>query len=395
MYGSAKQLLSATYEWKPRSTPGIIREARPLQNLGVTLFPPQPELPSEYKHPPLSRPPVGRTVWFPLSKTMASTCRENATTTFTALNQQVPDSTIRVYTDGFKSMDPTTTACATYFPTLNFKNTWTLTAGTSGFSVELIGIVQALKHTYNIDDHPPELMIFSGSSSAIKAIMSATQTNNEAVSNARETTASFPQHKQNRIDAFNKTTRLSHVHQYPNATAREPSSSNEHPSASTSDKNGASNGIADDVAASAASPESHQGSKGSHSASSNSFASTSASTGGGKVIPYPRGSDTLAYIVPIDPQVKLPSRSTITHNFLQEMYKEAADKLTQELSLVEWVSGFPHHGCLDLPNNRHYLTVTVHCINSSMALVSRVLATEDLEESTPLENLAVRLLENC
>lgn len=138
--------------------------------------------------------------------------------------------------------------------------------------------------------------------------------------------------------------------------------------------------------------------------------------GGGRVIPYPRGSDTLAYIVrqlllfivrgmhclsivddvhfnafvsAIDPRVKLPSRSTITHNFLPKMYKEAADKLTQELSLVEWVSLTTD--AWTCRNNRHYLTVTVHFINSSMALVSRVLATEHLEESTTSENLAARL----
>ncbi|XP_045032199.1 uncharacterized protein LOC123474319 [Daphnia magna] len=87
--------------------------------------------------------------------------------------------------------DPTTTACAVYSPTLNFENAWTLTAGTSVFSAELIAIAQALKHIYNLDDHPLEVMIFSDSSSAIKTIMSATQTNNEAVSDARETIASL------------------------------------------------------------------------------------------------------------------------------------------------------------------------------------------------------------
>ncbi|KAK4045691.1 hypothetical protein OUZ56_033553 [Daphnia magna] len=83
MHGPAKQLLSATYEWKPRSTPGIVSEARHLKNMGITLFPPQPEVPSEYKPPPPSRPPRGRTPWFPLSKKMASTCRAKTITTFT------------------------------------------------------------------------------------------------------------------------------------------------------------------------------------------------------------------------------------------------------------------------------------------------------------------------
>ncbi|KZS18323.1 Uncharacterized protein APZ42_015528 [Daphnia magna] len=157
MHGPAKQILSATYEWKPRSTPGIISEARHLKNIGITIFPPQPEVPFEYKHPPPSRPPPGRTAWFPLSKKMASTCRAKTIATFAALNQQIPESTIRVYTDGSKSMDtdPMTKACAAYIPSLNLENAWTLTAGTSVFSAELIAIAQALKHINNLDDHPP------------------------------------------------------------------------------------------------------------------------------------------------------------------------------------------------------------------------------------------------
>ncbi|KAI9553699.1 hypothetical protein GHT06_021627 [Daphnia sinensis] len=89
---------------------------------------------------------------------MASTCRAKAATTFAALNQEVPESTKRVYTGGSKSMetDPTTTACAVYSLTLNFENAWTLTAGNSVFSAELIAIGQALKLVYNLDDHPAE-----------------------------------------------------------------------------------------------------------------------------------------------------------------------------------------------------------------------------------------------
>ncbi len=88
----------------------------------------------------------------------------------------------------------------------------------------------------------------------------------------------------------------------------------------------------------------------------------------------------------LDPRITIPCRSTITHSLLPEMYNEAVEKLKQELDTIRWVAlTVDGWTCR---NNLHYITVTVHYINSSMKMISRVLNTEHTEESATSENLA-------
>ena len=68
------------------------------------------------------------------------------------------------------------------------------------------------------------------------------------------------------------------------------------------------------------------------------------------------------------------------------MYNEAVEKLKQELDTIRWVAlTVDGWTCR---NNLHYITVTVHYINSAMKMISRVLNTEHTEESATSENLA-------
>ena len=98
-----------------------------------------------------------------------------------------------------------------------------------------------------------------------------------------------------------------------------------------------------------------------------------------------------ALIAVLDPRVVLPCRSTITNTHLPILYKEAVQKLSEELSRVEFVA--LTSDSWTCRNNRHYLTVTVHFVNFDMKLVSRVLVTVHMDESCTCENLASRLKE--
>ncbi|KZS06599.1 Uncharacterized protein APZ42_029899, partial [Daphnia magna] len=80
------------------------------------------------------------------------------------------------------------------FPSVHpgcFEKAWTLTAGSSIFTAELNGILQALKHIYNLDDHPPEVIVFCDSSSAMQTVASSSLSDNEAVTSTRELIASL------------------------------------------------------------------------------------------------------------------------------------------------------------------------------------------------------------
>ncbi|KZS00279.1 Uncharacterized protein APZ42_003488, partial [Daphnia magna] len=122
-----------------------------------------------------------------------------------------------------------------------------------------------------------------------------------------------------------------------------------------------------------------------------SSSSSSSQSSRGKFLPYPRNSEKMkhflrqlmlfivrgmhclslvdnpyfiAFVRYLDPRITLPCRSTITHKHLPEMYNEAVNKLKEELALIRWVA-LTTDGWT-CRNIRHYLTVTVHYINSEM-----------------------------
>ena len=97
----------------------------------------------------------------------------------------------------------------------------------------------------------------------------------------------------------------------------------------------------------------------------------------------------IRFVRHMDPRITIPCRNTITHTLLPEIYNEAVNKLKQELNPIRWVA-LTTDGWT-CRNNRHYITVTVHYINSSTKMISRVLVTEHSEESTTSENLAKQL----
>lgn len=118
-------------------------------------------------------------------------CRHRTTNFFNSLNSSATVTSIRAYTDGSKSSSPETTTCAIFVLTLNIEHAWTLTKGSSIFTAEVTAIYQALKLIYDMDDCPPEVIIYSDSSSAITAISSNSLSENEAVTATREIIASL------------------------------------------------------------------------------------------------------------------------------------------------------------------------------------------------------------
>nr|CAH0105188.1 unnamed protein product [Daphnia galeata] len=185
------QLATTTTQCKPRSSPGLIKELDFVKSLGISLVSHQLHLPSTYKYPPPSTPPDCKTSWFPLNKEQAMACRHRTTNLFITLNSSAPVTSIRAYTDGSKSSTPESTTCAIFVPTLNHEHAYTLTKGSSIFTAEVTAIYQALKFIYDVDDCPPEAIIYSDSSSAITAISSNSLSDNEAVTATREIIASL------------------------------------------------------------------------------------------------------------------------------------------------------------------------------------------------------------
>jgi hypothetical protein len=66
-----------------------------------------------------------------------------------------------------------------------------MTQGASIFSAEAFAIAQALKFIYQLEGHPPEVIVYSDSSTAIKTISFNTHSDNAAVATSREQIASL------------------------------------------------------------------------------------------------------------------------------------------------------------------------------------------------------------
>lgn len=100
----------------------------------------------------------------------------------------------------------------------------------------------------------------------------------------------------------------------------------------------------------------------------------------------------IEFIRMLDPRIRLPSRNTITYNYLLEAYEEAKQRLLKQLESTEFVSL-----TTDLWSSRNsesYITVTCHYILAGHNRVfSRVLRTVQMDGSATAVNIAAKLKE--
>ena len=84
----------------------------------------------------------------------------------------------------------------------------------------------------------------------------------------------------------------------------------------------------------------------------------------------------------LDPKCTAPSRCTLMHNHLPQLYTCEQQFLLEELESN-------NHCCIttDMWTTQGYLTVTCHYINEDMELKSAVLSTHHIEECHTAENL--------
>jgi hypothetical protein len=118
MYETAKLLYSTKKDYPKRSSPALIHEMRYIDQLGIATFEGTPAQFSTYSDPPPSRPPPCRTLWFPLSKKSAVADHRAVAELFSSLNNQVPEETLRILTDGAKQQTKNRTTCAIHIPSL-------------------------------------------------------------------------------------------------------------------------------------------------------------------------------------------------------------------------------------------------------------------------------------
>jgi ribonuclease HI len=91
---------------------------------------------------------------------------------FDNLSSLIPPTDIKIFTDGSVTRNLNNSSCAYFCPERNSAGSWRLTPGTSIFSAELQGILQALLAFYSLEPTPEHSHIFSDSRSAIKALLS-------------------------------------------------------------------------------------------------------------------------------------------------------------------------------------------------------------------------------
>jgi ribonuclease HI len=191
MYETAKLLYSTNKVYPKRSSPALLLEMRYIDQLGIATFEETPAHFSTYSYPPPSRPPPCRTLWFPLSKKSAVADHRAVAELFSSLNNQIPEGTLRIFTDGAKQQKTNRTTCALHIPSLEVSRAWTLTEHASIFTAELQAIYQALDYAFKMDEHVPAVAIYCDSKSAVSSIASSAPGNNESLHGIRETMASL------------------------------------------------------------------------------------------------------------------------------------------------------------------------------------------------------------
>jgi ribonuclease HI len=108
----------------------------------------------------------------PIAKKAALENPTAAQELFDNLSSLIPPTDIKIFTDGSVTRNPNNSSCAYFCPERNLSGSWRLTPGTSIFSAELQGILQALLACYSLEPTPEHIHIFSDSRAAIKALLS-------------------------------------------------------------------------------------------------------------------------------------------------------------------------------------------------------------------------------
>jgi hypothetical protein len=165
MYETAKLLYSIKKDYPKRSSPALIHEMRYIDQLGIATFEGTPAHFSTYSYPlHPDRHPSGPS-GSPFQKKSAVADHRAVAELFSSLNNQVPEETLRILTDGAKQQTTNRTTCAIHIPSLEVSRAWTLMEHASIFTAELQAIYQALDYTFKLDEHVPAVAIYCDSES--------------------------------------------------------------------------------------------------------------------------------------------------------------------------------------------------------------------------------------
>ena len=188
-YATTKHLfLHPQNVWPKFSTPCLAEAISEVKKHNLSLFNQnRSQIISVHAFPPPMDDPICKGAWFPMNKKAALANKAAAQALFDTLIQNIPATSVLAYSDGSVAEDSLTTTCAIFIPSWNIERSWTLTKGSSIFSAELQGILQILQLAFNHNSYPPEIVIFSDSSSAIRAILSPTPSKNGVIQQIRET----------------------------------------------------------------------------------------------------------------------------------------------------------------------------------------------------------------
>ncbi len=188
LYATAKNIFSVPVEWPKFSAPCLADSIIDAIKLNISLFSTnRRHAISSHIYPSPSDPSPCETSWFPMNKKAAIANKNSAKILFDSLLSAIPPATITAFTDGSVNPELEVTSCAIFIPEFNIEKSWRLTKGSSIFSAELYGILQTLLTLYDHPNYPSEAIIFCDSISAIKAVVSPSQSTNEAIHKIRET----------------------------------------------------------------------------------------------------------------------------------------------------------------------------------------------------------------
>ena len=156
--------------WSPRSTPCLLPLIKSLKEEQFFLFSMDYNSISQLQDriPPWS-PPLINSLSCPWSKSQALQNPAAVKQWAADVAASIPEEGLVIYTDGSVLPVENRTSAAVFIPSLNVREPWILTKGTSIFSAEMFAICRGLEIVYHSDDHFEEVFVFSDSKLAVSS----------------------------------------------------------------------------------------------------------------------------------------------------------------------------------------------------------------------------------
>jgi len=172
LYQNCYNMWRSPKSWKEQNVPSLKTAIDQTRIADIDLFNTLPDYRRQCQEPPPWRESNINIGHLPISKKHAMLNQSAARSLFCEITHRLPETAIKIYTDGSLNPSAKTTTCAVVIPSLSIEEAYTLEENSSIFTVEGYGILKAMELILQHNDPITEITIFIDSKLIIQALNS-------------------------------------------------------------------------------------------------------------------------------------------------------------------------------------------------------------------------------